>query len=204
MTANKNSTAFYKAQPQPDLQNIPRSMFSRLPMKKPGGKKKRARQWSHTAPFVVEGRTKFPGSVRLATAGTHVLKDGHNSGKIGRHITIGKWKGFQIYTLTLEERATCPRSCKEWRRCYGNNMHYAHRFTAGKLLESQIERDLAELSRVHPNGFAVRLHVLGDFYSEEYVERWRKWIWQFPALHVFGFTARNPKTPANWRSCDRC
>ena len=26
----------------------------------------------------------------------------------------------------------------------------------------------------HVNGFAVRLHNLGDFYSVEYVELWRK------------------------------
>lgn len=187
------STAQYKARVPRDLKNASRFSFSRLEVKKPGGKKKRVMRWRRDTPFALEGRTKFPHSVRLATPDVHVLKDGHNQSKIGRYITIGKWAGFQIYTLTLEERATCPRSCKQWDRCYGNNMQYAHRFRSGKTLEAAIERDLTELQRVHPRGFAVRLHILGDFYSEEYVELWRKWLCQFPALHVFGFTARNLK-----------
>ena len=42
----------------------------------------------------------------------------------------------------------------------------------------------------HVNGFAVRLHNLGDFYSVEYVELWRKLLERHPALHVWGYSAR--------------
>jgi hypothetical protein len=38
----------------------------------------------------------------------------------------------------------------------------------------------------------VRLHVLGDFYSLDYVRFWTAALDAFPALHVFGFTARDP------------
>ena len=42
----------------------------------------------------------------------------------------------------------------------------------------------------HVNGFAVRLHNLGDFYSVEYVELWRRLLERHSALHVWGYTAR--------------
>src|SRR5262249_24811065 len=34
-------------------------------------------------------------------------------------------------TLTLEERATCPTTCRHWRDCYGNKMHRAQRWQRG-------------------------------------------------------------------------
>ena len=45
-------------------------------------------------------------------------------------ITKGKWKDLPIYTLTLEERATCSTDCEHWDNCYGNNVGMAHRFKA--------------------------------------------------------------------------
>lgn len=119
-----------------------------------------------------------------------VLKSGHNAAKIGRYITKGRWKGFEIYTLTLEERATCPSSCRHWRSCFGNNMPQAQRFRHGPELESRIEHEIAELSKKHPRGFAVRLHVLGDFYSVPYVEMWARLLDEHPQFHAFGFSAR--------------
>lgn len=143
---------------------------------------------------VVEARTLFPSTVQ-DRLDERVLKSGHNSPKIGRHVTKGQWEGFPIYCLTLEERATCPTSCKEWRSCYGNRMPFAHRFQAGPALEERIEAELDELQRAHPYGFVVRLHVLGDFYSAAYAERWAEWLAAFPALHVFGYTAWSETSP---------
>jgi hypothetical protein len=37
----------------------------------------------------------------------------------------------------------------------------------------------------------IRLHILGDFYSIGYVALWERALAAFPALHVFGFTARD-------------
>lgn len=74
--------------------------------------------------------------------------------------------------------------------CFGNNMHQAERFIHGGALERRIAAEVAALGRKHPNGFAVRLHVLGDFYSVEYVDLWARLLDQVPALHVFGFSAR--------------
>ncbi len=37
----------------------------------------------------------------------------------------------------------------------------------------------------------VRLHVLGDFFSVEYVAFWQRMLDLLPGLHVYGYTARN-------------
>lgn len=142
------------------------------------------------SPAITEGRTIYPSTVVSASAALNVLISGKNHWKIGDQITKGRWKGFPVYTLTLEERATCPSSCDHWRSCFGNQMHLARRIEHGAALEQRLSHDLVRLQAAHPGGFAVRLHVLGDFYSVEYVRLWAKFLKAFPALHVFGFSAR--------------
>jgi hypothetical protein len=46
------------------------------------------------------------------------------------------------------------------------------------------------------------LHVLGDFYSADYVRFWTRALKAFPALHVFGFTAHDPKSEIGARLWD--
>lgn len=141
------------------------------------------------------GRTLFPSRVYDPSEVGRVLKTGHQSRKIGKTVTKGPRRGWPIFTLTLEERATCPRSCKAWAFCFGNNMQAAERIVAGPALEEALRWELGELQRQHPGGFMVRLHVLGDFYSANYVRFWTSALDALPALHVFGFTARLPGTP---------
>jgi hypothetical protein len=59
------------------------------------------------------------------------------------------WKGFPVYTLTLEERHTCPRTCEHWRSCMGNHMPLAQRIEAEADLEWRLEREVALLSIDH-------------------------------------------------------
>jgi len=40
-------------------------------------------------------------------------------------------------------------------------------------------------------GSCVRLHVLGDFFSVEYVRFWHWMLQLLPGLHLYGYTARN-------------
>jgi hypothetical protein len=141
-------------------------------------------------PAIVQGRTIYPSTVFEPRAAINLLVSGENHWKIGDRITKGPWKGFPVYTLTLEERATCPESCRHYRSCFGNSMPFARRIEHGPELEGRLRVDLALLQHRHPDGFAVRLHVLGDFYSVEYVRLWGQFIVDFPALRVFGFTAR--------------
>jgi hypothetical protein len=138
------------------------------------------------------GRSIFPSRVFDPDEVQRVLKDGHQSRKIGKFVTKGPRRGWPLFTLTLEERATCPRNCKAWAFCYGNNMQAAERLTAGPALEEALWNELLALQFAHPSGFMVRLHVLGDFYSLDYVRFWTRALSAFPALHVFGFTAHDP------------
>lgn len=153
---------------------------------------KRAVSLAADHPAIVEGRPLFDTAVHPSLS-PRLLVAGFNSRKIGGKVQIGRWKGFPVYTLTLEERVTCPRSCEQWRACYGNNMHWARRHTHGQALETKLGLELRALARKHPRGFVVRLHVLGDFYSPEYVKLWINALDSIPSLHLFGYTARHPR-----------
>jgi hypothetical protein len=141
-------------------------------------------------PAFTEARTVYPSTVISPEDHARCLIPGVNNRKIGGEVLKGDLKGLPIFTLTLEERATCPTTCRHWRSCYGNNMHLSKRFKAGQDLEKWLPIEVAMLMRANPQGILVRLHILGDFYSVEYVEMWKRLLDEYPALHVFGFTAR--------------
>ena len=138
----------------------------------------------------LDGHSLYRARVVPAAAPDRLLKSGHNSRKIGARVTKGRWAGMPIYTLTLEERATCPSSCAHWLTCYGNAMNWSERIQHGPELEERLDGELRTQAGQHPAGFVVRLHVLGDFYSVGYVDRWAGWLDQHPALRVFGYSAR--------------
>lgn len=140
-------------------------------------------------PADIEARPMFPTQVR-PIGKQAVLKAGEYSAKIGAVVLKGRWRGLPIYTLTLEERATCPRSCAHWLNCYGNNSPYAIRIQAGAELERRIAGEVNDLLVLNRGGIAIRLHNLGDFYSVGYVQLWRGLIEKHPQLRVFGFSAR--------------
>ena len=144
-------------------------------------------------PALTDRRTIYPTTVVSPAEHPRCLIHGKNSRKISGEVQKGTLKGMPIYTLTLEERATCPVSCRHWRSCYGNNMHLAKRFKHGPELERWLPLEVAMLMRAHPDGVLIRLHVVGDFYSVEYVQLWRQMLEEHPNLHVFGFTARIDK-----------
>lgn len=159
-------------------------------------------------PAVINGHSLFR-DITHPSNSPRLLISGRNSRKIGGKVQLGRWAGFQIYTLTLEERATCPTTCEQWRGCYGNNMHWPRRHEHGHALEEKLAEELAQLAARHPRGFVVRLHVLGDFYSEEYAKKWLRWLEEFPQLHIFGYTAHHPHGDIgyiiNWMNRDdRC
>lgn len=155
-----------------------------------GGPRVKLAPWH---PSLRKGTTIFPSTVIPAGHVERVLKSGEHSRKIGRIMDKGRWKGMPFYTLTLEERETCPRSCLQWQHCYGNNMHQAQRLHDDGTLTLRLTSELLYLSVAHPQGFIVRLHVLGDFYSVAYVEFWRTALEKFRNLRIFGFTARLPR-----------
>lgn len=144
-------------------------------------------------PAVRQAKTAFPSKVQIA--GELVLKPGDNQRKLGRVVQKGPWRGMPLFSLSLEERATCPRSCIHWRSCMGNNMPHAVRFQYGQTLYEPLWANLDMLNGRYPDGFVVRLHILGDFFSVRYLEFWALALECFPALHVFGYTHRHEKDP---------
>lgn len=143
------------------------------------------------AAWIQDGRTKFPKSVKDPHAVASILKSGHNNVKIGRDVRKGKLKGYWIYTLSLEERATCPASCQHWQSCYGNNMPFAQRIdhTAPGFLR-KLALEIENLCRTK-KGVLIRLHALGDFYSLAYVGFWADQLNRHPDLALFGYTAHD-------------
>lgn len=143
-------------------------------------------------PALHDARTFRVQMVKRVDQTSRLLKpvaDNRKLGAGGNFVTKGKWRGMPMYGLTLEERATCSRDCKQWANCFGNNMQFAHRIdhTDERFLET-LEREVKSLDAMHPYGFVVRLHVLGDFYSPEYVDFWRTLTDSYRSLRVFGYT----------------
>lgn len=160
---------------------------------------------------VRDGTTLFPSRVFDASDVDHVLVSGLNSAKIGKRIVKGAWRGLPVFTLTLEERRTCPRTCTQWDTCYGNGTPLAKRLAYTPELMASIEAELGDLADAHAGGFAVRLHSLGDFPDEAYVRQWAHWLLALPTMRIFGFTAWAPESVVgeyieamNAEAPDRC
>lgn len=148
-------------------------------------------------PAIRGGASLYGASVVHPSVSPRLLVDGVNQRKIGGRIVKGAWRGLKVYCLTLEERASCPRSCHNWAACMGNGMPYARRHVHGPALEQRLiaEVDALARRRVNAHGFAVRLHVLGDFYAVAYAELWAMLLGAHPGLHLFGFTAWAEASP---------
>ena len=150
-------------------------------------------------PWVLAGRSKFHRKgVRAPDSAPHVLVSGHSNAKIGRDVRKGWLRGYWIYTLTLEERATCPRACHHWPTCYGNNMPFARRIDHRdpEALKAAVTADLEGLLGTRGRvGILVRLHALGDFFDPAYVQFWADALDRHPRLAVYGYTAWPPGSP---------
>lgn len=149
-------------------------------------------------PSFKAGTTIYLKSVKPPTDVKRLIQPASTNAKLkgtDGTITKGRLKGLPIYSLTLEERKTCPRSCQQWNSCYGNNMPFANRIdhTHGEF-ELKLTEEIKSLFTKHPQGILLRLHVLGDFYSVKYVNFWRKLKQTFPTLNLFGYTHRAPSS----------
>ena len=118
-----------------------------------------------------------------------VIKNSTNP-KLGKKVLKGIYKNYKFKTLTLVERETCPKDCFHWSDCYGNNMPFAHRFSAKdeQLLMNRIYEDLLNSTN---QLLLIRLHILGDFFSVKYVKFWRKMLNTFDNIALYGYTANN-------------
>ncbi len=132
--------------------------------------------------------TIYPGKVVRSGPGDMPLKPGKYSTKLGGKVAVGDLLGAPIYSLTLIERETCPKTCKLWTTCYGNSMHLAKRYVWDKSLQDAIYWQLTAL-KAYEKPILLRLHVLGDFPSASAVRWWGEVLDKLPLLHIFGFTS---------------
>lgn len=140
---------------------------------------------------VVNNRSLFQKVIKNVTPSSKVLKPARQNKKLGNGHDIirkGKLKGAALYSLTLEERATCPRDCHHYTDCYMNNVPFATRYNPGIDLENKIVQEVNDLTSLYSK-LMVRLHVGGDFYSPEYVKLWANLVDKHPNLYLFGYTA---------------
>jgi hypothetical protein len=153
-----------------------------------------------TEAAIINGQSIFQYKVKSVSEGMgkteKALKTSTNK-KLGKVVKKGWLRGAKIYTLTLEERKTCPISCEFYKKqkggCYGNNMHLATRYIVDESLMIEIESNLVEYS-LKGKPFLVRLHVLGDFSSLDYVNFWESMLNKYPLLNVYGYTAHHRDT----------
>lgn len=153
------------------------------------------RKVRHSHPNIAAGHTLYPKQVLSDFDTLRVLKRGDNNMKLGGTVRKGHLRGYHIYSLALEERATCPRACERWNDCYGNQMGLQQRMAPGPALEAKIRAELDELMNQRIPGVLLRLHVLGDFYSTDYVHFWCVMLATYPRLTIFGYTARDRVDP---------
>lgn len=148
-------------------------------------------------PALMENRTLFPSTVVDVDENfdERLLVSGRNNRKLGETIIKGKFKGYALYQLSLEERATCPVECEIRGACYGNGMQLARRHRIGDqdFFATCLEDEIREILDAEPAGLMVRLHVLGDFPSVEYVNMWSGLLDDYSKLACFGYTHRKPK-----------
>jgi hypothetical protein len=143
-------------------------------------------------PALSEHRTVFPYRVKTVTEVKRVLQSVAHNSKLGNGVPVvakGKWRGMAAFTLTLEERATCPSTCTMWADCYGNNLRFATRISSVDMasLQERLETEVKALLRTYGR-ILVRLHVLGDFATKGYAEFWARMMREHKCLHIFGFT----------------
>lgn len=142
-------------------------------------------------PALQRAVTIHPKAVRSPVE-TNIIKAVTANSKLGKGsntITKGKWAGMPMFQMSLQERATCPTTCKQWAACFGNNMAFAHRIdhTHPEFLP-KLAAEIDVLDKTYRHGFVIRLHVLGDYFSPEYAAFWIDQTATHSNLHIFGYT----------------
>ena len=131
---------------------------------------------------------------------TKIIKSIKNNRKMGGGkyslIQKGKYIGLPFYKISLEERTTCPDTCKIRDKCYGNNMPFAHRIDhTHPLFYNKLALEIDNLNMINPLGYVIRLHELGDFFDGKYIMWWFTNVSRCPKIKLIGFTAHKSDSP---------
>lgn len=142
-------------------------------------------------PALQRAVTIHPKAVRSPVE-TNIIKAVTANSKLGKGsnvISKGKWAGMPMFQMSLQERASCPSTCKQWAACFGNNMAFAHRIdhTHPEFMP-KLAAEIEVLAVTYRHGFVIRPHVLGDYFSPEYAAFWIDQTATHSNLHIFGYT----------------
>lgn len=142
-------------------------------------------------PVLAKAVTIHPKTIK-SPLDTTILKSvaaNKKMGNGGNVISKGHWRGMPMYQMSLEERKTCPTTCKQWAACFANNMAFAHRIdhTHPQFIEL-LGLEIRSLAAKYKHGFVIRPHVIGDYFSPEYAAFWIEQTALYSNLHIFGFT----------------
>ena len=111
------------------------------------------------------------------------------------HISPGNTKTGNIPSFSLPAKKTCPGSTPLCRKhCYAKNNAERYDRTAAcyKRNHAAVKLDNFAENMIHHihslNTRFFRIHVSGDFYSQEYLDQWKIMSAAFPYIQFLAFT----------------
>jgi len=108
--------------------------------------------------------------------------------------------GKNVATFSLpagKEEGTCALTCKG---CYAMNGTYRYPSVVNglksryqsSLEDSFVDNIIMELQKKkHQSTEYIRIHAAGDFYSQEYIEKWNTIVEKFPDKIFYAYTKQN-------------
>jgi hypothetical protein len=155
---------------------------------------------------LLDNRSRYARMVRIPVPGiSQILAPATNNPKLSRpsqpRWVAGRWRGMWMFTVYLEELATClsnacPPEVK--RLCFAHWVPFAVRWTWCPTFFPALDYNLEEAQHEFREGFTVDLHSSGDFPDLEYLEDWIERLDRFPALHLWGNTAHRRESEIGW------
>ena len=111
-------------------------------------------------------------------------------------ISKGNKKLKNISSFSLSPIASCPfhKYCSD--KCYARKAYraypntknaYDRNFRIAKENPENLKTQLVEEFRSYKGNY-FRIHVSGDFYSQEYLDMWKEICKQFPDIQFMSFT----------------
>lgn len=114
----------------------------------------------------------------------------HNSAKYATVLAVEPIGETDLVTIATSTKTLIAEGlCSH--NCFGNGMQFARRHRVGdpEVFYARIEAEIASIL-TSEKGLLLRLHVLGDFFSVEYVAFWKDLLETHPLLAIFGYTHR--------------
>jgi len=106
----------------------------------------------------------------------------------------GKLHNQLIFTLPAIQEV-CNRTCKgcyaiKFQRLYPSVLPYRNRMLAASKQKDFTSQVISEIKACKKKVVAIRIHESGEFYSQEYINKWYTIASSFPSMPFYTFTKR--------------